>query len=188
MLISQGGGSNLEFLGPEDDTDVYKFTLGTTRQVGVKVKLNNEPLLIRLGQDTNGNGLLDQVEERLSKTIAAGTGGFERVNLIGGLANFLLVNALVQDEGTLYRVIVFNARPDNAGNTPTDARDLGTLSTIRTFSDFLGQGSVDLMDDLNDFYKFTLGDNGPFQFVSQFSNVAGIVGFQLIRDDRYPSR
>lgn len=184
--IAPGGGSNLEFLGPEDDTDVYKFALGTARQVGIKVELNNEPLLIRLGQDANLNGSLDEVEERLSKTISAGTGGFERINLAAG-AYFLIVNAVIQDQGTLYRVSVFNATTDGAGNTFADARDIGTLTSVQTFTDFVGDGSVDLIDDLDDLYTFELGNNGPFLFQSvvQILNSVGnrAAGIELIRDD-----
>ncbi len=183
LPLSASGGGEFDFLGSQFDVaDVYQFQLGSTRLVGISVGSNSEPLLVRLGQDTNGNGVLDQTEERLNKTIDAGANELLRINLNPG-TYFVLVNPLIPDDGTRYHVTIFNERRDVPGNTLAEARDLRILGGVRTFNDFLGQGSIDLMDDVNDFYKFTLGNDGPFQFVSQFSNIDGIVGFQLIRDD-----
>ncbi len=186
LSLSPNGGGNLDFLGPEDDTDVYRFTLGSTRHMGISVGLNNEPLAVRLGRDINNNGLLDGAELQIDKILGAGAGELQRLNLAAG-TYFLVLNAVIQDEGTTYGVTLFNETPDNAGNSLADARDIGTLGATQIFNDFVGDGSLDLMDDLDDFYRFRLGVNGPFRLVSSIivqtpQNPQTFARLELIRD------
>ncbi len=182
LLLSASGGTNADFLGPEDDTDVYRFTLGSPRQVGMQFGPRNEPIAIRLGQDLNGNGTLDGNEQVFDRILEISGGELLKVNLGAG-THFLVLNPLIQDEGTNYRLTLFNERPDNAGNSLTEARDLAGLISQQTFVDFVGDGSVDPMDDLNDFYRFTPGLNGAFALIAQLTNVTANANLQLIRDD-----
>lgn len=184
-IVSASGGGELDYLGPEDDADVYRFTLVSPRLVGVSVGCESEPIAVRLGRDRNGNGILDAGEVLGSTTAGVGVVNLLRVNLDGG-TYFVILNPVLQDEGTNYNLNIFNERPDGAGNTPADARELGTLSQSRSFIDFVGDGSRDLMDDLDDFYRFTVA-NGPFDFRSLLNvvptGVPQVIGMELIRDD-----
>jgi hypothetical protein len=62
------------------------------------------------------------------------------------------------------------------------------LGATRTFRDFVGDGSIDTnsrgeavlgADDVDDFYRFTLGNNGPFNFTALTSNLTGNADLQL---------
>ena len=80
---------------------------------------------------------------------------------------------------------------DNAGNSPAEARDLGVLGANRTLRDFVGDGSLDVtargdpilgVDDIDDYYRFTLGNNGPYAFSATISGLTGNADLQLSRD------
>jgi hypothetical protein len=184
-IVSPNGGGELDYLGPEDDADVYKFTLGSRRLVGVRVGCESEPVAVRLGQDGNGNGFLDPGEVLTSTTAGVGVVNLLKINLNAG-TYFVILNPALQDEGTNYNVNVFNEPADGAGNTLAAARELGTLNLGRSFNDFVGDGSSDFMDDLDDFYRFTVA-NGPFDFRSLLNVVPTgapqALSMQLIRDD-----
>src|SRR5262249_21761702 len=79
-----------------------------------------------------------------------------------------------------------------AGDTPAAARNLGVLGAARTFTDFVGDGSIDTTargdpvlgaDDVNDYYRFTLGTNGKYTFDAQLSGLNGNADLELSRDD-----
>lgn len=182
LLLSVTGGTNADFLGPEDDTDVFRFAIGSPRQVGMQLGPRNEPIAIRLGQDLNGNGTLDGNEQILDRILEVSGGELLKVNLGVG-THFLVLNPLIQDEGTNYALTLFNAPPDNAGNSLTEARDLAGLPAQQTFVDFVGDGSINSMDDLDDFYRFTPGLNGEFVLNAQLTNLTANANLQLIRDD-----
>src|SRR5439155_11891258 len=90
-----------------------------------------------------------------------------------------------------YGILFATAPVDNAGNSPAEARDVGVLGANRTFRDFVGDGSIDVtargdpilgVDDVDDYYRFTLGNNGPYAFSATISGLTGNADLQLSRD------
>jgi hypothetical protein len=71
---------------------------------------------------------------------------------------------------------------DNAGNSLTAARDVILLGPPQSFADFVGDGSGNAPNDLDDFYRFVPGTDGPFGFVAQLNNLTANANMQLIRD------
>src|SRR5262249_52879548 len=55
-------------------------------------------------------------------------------------------------------------------------------TSAQTFSDFVGNGAISATNDTDDFYKFTPGNRGPYQFIGQIPFTTGQVITQLIRD------
>lgn len=183
-LILDGGINDnaFEFVGPGDGTDIFSFTIGTARQVTLSF---GGPLLQRasvaLGRDTNGNGVLDRVEEELAFNTDGPT-THRSINLTSTGRYFVKVTPF-DSVGVSYVIQLSSAPLDNADNTMAAARNVSIVTAAQFFSDFVGDGTRDFADDLEDFYRFTLADNGPFVFQGVISGVTGIVGIQLIRDD-----
>ncbi|MBU6230955.1 MAG: T9SS type A sorting domain-containing protein, partial [Cyanobacteria bacterium REEB459] len=84
--------------------------------------------------------------------------------LIGGLASRAAVDALLdpkrpsaaRSESSDSSMALLAAPVDNAGNTLATARNIGTLSSSQSFSDFVGS------TDTNDYYLFTLSQTSNF--------------------------
>lgn len=192
MGLSGNAASTIEFIGPGDAADFYKVSVAAPLQLNVFFSLFGEPFTVTIGQDPNGDGLIDRTEALLTKTIATADDVRQVVNLPGKGVYFVKITS-AGTLGTNYGIVFATAPVDNAGDTPAAARNVGVLgATTRTFIDFVGDGSIDVnargnpvlgADDVDDYYRFTLGTQGPYRFTGQISGLTGNADLQLIRDD-----
>lgn len=191
MGLSGDAASTIEFIGPGDAVDFYKVSIGSAQQLNVFFSLFSEPFTMTIARDANGNGVVDPGETLLTKTIATVDDVRQVVNLPAKGFYFVAITA-AGTLGTNYGIVFATAPTDNAGDTPETARNVGVLSASRTFSDFVGDGSIDTTaggvavlgaDDVDDYYRFTLGGQGPYTFKGQISGLNGNADLQLIRDD-----
>ncbi|MBC6421052.1 MAG: PPC domain-containing protein [Hormoscilla sp. SP12CHS1] len=140
-------------VGDADSVDMYSFSLDEVSELNFTLSGLNADADLAIIEDTNGNGQEDEEDFIV---------GFESINsgnsqeAISGILQpgdyFVLVEQHSGD--TDYELILevspVDVPPDNAGNTLTDAREIGTLNDRQTFSDFVGDA------DPEDFYRFSL--------------------------------
>ncbi len=142
-----------------------------------------DEVTLTVGRDENRNQVIDPAETLLSKALPLGTGDRETVNLPSAGTYYVKVT-FAGTVGLNYGITFASAPVDNAGNSLSDARNLGGLVSPLTFSDFVGDGTINAADDLDDFYKFTVGSEGPYVFVGQTAFVSpnSSIAMQLIHD------
>lgn len=193
MGLSGDSASTIEFIGPGDTADFYKLSIASPLQLNVFFSLFSEPFTVTIGRDANANFIVDPGETLLTRTIASANDVRQVVNLPVNGVYFVQITS-AGTLGTNYGIVFARAPVDNAGDTPAAARNVGLLGATRTFSDFVGDGSIDTTaggvavlgaDDVDDYYRFTLGDTGPYTFIGQIFglNGNGNADIQLIRDD-----
>jgi hypothetical protein len=143
-----------------------------------------QPLTLSVVRDVNDNGVVDVGEVIFSKSIAGPDDLHQALNLTSKGDTFY-VEVAAAGSSTNYG-LQFNTAPiDNAGDTAATARDVGVLGATRTFTDYVGDGSAFFADDTDDFYRFTLGDRGPYTFSASISGLTDNADIQLIRDDNH---
>jgi hypothetical protein len=191
MGLSGDAADTIEFVGPGDAADFYKLSIAVPLQLNAFFSLFGEPFTVTIGQDANGNGLIDRGEALLTKTVATADDVRQKVNIPGKGVYFVQITS-AGTLGTNYGIVFATAPVDNAGDTSASARNVGVLGATRTFTDFVGDGSIDTTargdpvlgaDDVDDFYRFTLGNSGPYKFLAQFSALTGDADMELSRDD-----
>lgn len=141
-----------EFIGAEDSSDFYAFTIGSAGFPSGRLNL-------RLGGENgdflNGNvtvkirdSLLNVVRERRTNSRI----GFNLDEPLAAGTYFLEVNPAnsLTDETNYSVTLSTTAIPDLAGNTPNAARVVNLSATDSLFQDFVGAG------DFQDYYKFTV--------------------------------
>lgn len=139
--------------------DAYRFRLATNGSLNLTLTNLQADIDIRLIQDINANGIIDAGEE-ITRSQQAGTRS-ESIQFDSLTAGNYFVQ-VYQYQGTtsytlnLSTIAAGVAIPDNAGNTLATALDIGTLSTLQTFNDFVGAA------DPNDYYRFTLDSTAAF--------------------------
>lgn len=183
MSLSGVDSDTIELVDSRDPVDLYKLDLLDGTRLSIALSLLDAPVILSFGQDSDASGSLDVKEELYSVTVN-GSSLVQGINVPRKgvyLAKVVRAGTL----GTHYGIVFGSGPADNAGNSLADARNLGPLSaTAQVFSDFVGNGTRDAGDDLDDFYRFTVGDGGPFVFQGQIlAGVTGNVGVALIRDD-----
>jgi hypothetical protein len=197
MGLSGDAAGTIEFVGPGDSADFYALNIPGPLQLNIFTSLFGEPFTLSVIRDANGNNIVDPGETLFQKTIATAADLRQTVNVITKGETVFVRVAPGGPDGTNYGIVFATAPVDNAGNTPADARDLGVLGGTRNFRDFVGDGSIDTnargdavlgADDVDDFYRFTLGNNGPYTFTALTSNLTGNADIQLIRDDNRNER
>ncbi|NER34723.1 MAG: hypothetical protein F6J93_11990 [Oscillatoria sp. SIO1A7] len=172
-------------LGFIDPTDFYRFTLENTSRITLSLSgLSSQPdflstfTSVDIIQDTNGNGEVD-FDPSLSEVIN-GVSGFEDSvvqSLLPGTYYLRLSHG-----GTLtsfnynltVEAIPFIPPPDNAGNTPSEAREVDILTGSQTFDDFVGGV------DRQDLYRFTLENSSVVSLV--LDGVSDFTNLILIQD------
>jgi len=142
-----------DFVGNADISDFYRFTLEDTRELNLTLEGLSRDADLLLIEDLNSNGVLDD-DEILDAPFIEGSDS-EAINQILFAGDYFVL--VEQFSGnTNYdlslEAVPTTVPPDDAGNTLATARDLGTLDSIQTFSDFVGNA------DKSDFYRFTLED------------------------------
>ncbi|NJN30260.1 MAG: S8 family serine peptidase [Synechococcales cyanobacterium RM1_1_8] len=138
-----------DFVGSVDTNDYYRFSVGTTSNFSLALNGLSADADVQI---LNSAGVVLQSSlasgtspESIRRTLTAGT-YYVRVYPFGGNTNYTLALSAP----------AVPTIPDSAGNTLGTARNIGTLSGTRTFTDFVG--SV----DTNDYYRFSLGTTSNF--------------------------
>ena len=169
-----------EFVGAEDTTDFYRFDLTSPVQFNAFVQGTHDSVGLQIAFDANANNSIDTGEEFLKKTVGT---ALDRTSFNGVPGRYFLSVLRAGAAETDYLIDFRTAVIDNAGNSIGAARNIGTLgSTTKTFSDFVGDGAEPLLTDLEDFYRFTLGPNGPYTFLSSFTSITNVARMELVRD------
>jgi hypothetical protein len=126
-----------------DVNDYYRFDLSQTSSFSLTLNGLTANADVQLLNSSGGviqsSTKSSTQAESISRSLNAGT-YYVRVYRVGGSPNYTL-----------------SLSADSAGNTLTTARNIGTLSSSRSFTDFVGS------TDTNDYYRFDL---------SQSSNVS----------------
>jgi hypothetical protein len=136
-----------------DNTDVYKFTLNTTRLVTVSMTGQNNNIQFKLVRDLDGDGVVDTNEVYATDS---GSGTVTDNQELAPGTYFVVVDIWNYGTATPYTLTVTPGTvvpllaPD-PGSTLATAYNLIDLSTPRTAADFLMTGV-----DNTDIYKFAL--------------------------------
>ena len=132
-----------DYVGNGDPNDYYSFTLAVrsdfTANLTGLVSDADMGLLNSKGQTVVASQHSGMTAESIAQTLDAGVYSI-RVYPYSGSTNYSLSLAAVANMPP----------PDNAGNTPATARDIGALGTTVSFSDYVGTL------DANDYYRFTV--------------------------------
>jgi Calpain family cysteine protease/Bacterial pre-peptidase C-terminal domain len=157
-----GSKNASDYVGSSDPNDYYRFSVNDISSLNLR--LNNLganadiQLLDRNGtliQESTSTGI---TAESLNRTLEAGT-YYVRV----------LPNAEVN---TNYSLNLKAKIVDNAGNTLNNARNIGTLSGTKSFSDGVSSADVD------DYYRFTLNNTNNFSL--NLSGLSANADIQLL--------
>ncbi len=163
-----------DFVGIVDPEDYYRFNLDTAANFSLILSQLAADADVQLVRDADENGQIGADEivaastqpgnlaEQISRTLEPGT-YFVRVYADSPATNYTL-----RLQAT--RVVP----PDEAGNRPASARNLGELSSSVDARDFLG------IVDSDDYYRFTLDTPGDFTLL--LSAMTANADVQLIRD------
>lgn len=169
-----------EFIDPNDPVDIFQVDINTAVQLNIFLANLDAKLLVTVAHDSNGDGKLESEESLLERTIVSESARLTlNLNAIGKI--FIKV-APVGTAGTNYLIRLATAPREFAGNTPATARDAGVLGSVSNILDFVGNGSIAATNDEDDFYRFTLGNNGPFTFTATISNLTGDANLELFLD------
>jgi len=160
-----------------DNTDVYKFTLNTTRLVTVSMTGQNNAIQLKLVRDLDGDGVVDTNEVYAT---SAGSGTLTDSQELAPGTYFVVIDILNFGTATPYTatvtpgILVSLLSPD-PGSTLATAYNLIDLSTPRTAADFLMTGI-----DNTDIYKFTVSTTRTVTV--QLSNLNSSIRIDWVRD------
>src|SRR5205807_423972 len=124
--------AEFEFVGPGDTKDIFRVDLPSTQRLGVQLENLNDPVSVRIGQDSNNDGNLDIREIKASKTISTASGA---LFLNGTKGRFFVDVSAAGAVGTNYKITFGTAPTDNAGDTLATAKSITSTAT-----DFVGTG------------------------------------------------
>jgi len=154
-----------DFVGNANPEDIYRFNITAPSNFSLKLSGLSADADVSLFQDINGNNTIDSDEyidssnlegtatEEINRSLPAGT-YFVTVNQYQGDTNYNL---------SLSATPLANVPPDGAGNTLSQARNIGILNATQTFNDFVGD------IDRDDFYRFNLANQSNFSLNLTFS-------------------
>lgn len=140
-----------EFIGAEDRSDYYAFTVGgtgfPTGQLNLGISGENGDLLNGNVSVKIRNSAFNVVRQRTSSSRI----GFSFDEPLAAGTYFVQVEPVAARDETNYRLTLSTTTvPDLAGNTPNAARAVSLSATDSLFQDFVGTG------DQQDYYRFTL--------------------------------
>jgi Calpain family cysteine protease len=171
------------WVGSSDITDFYKISVFPKDLSGVSLNVVLRGLTadadLRIIQDINGNGLVDNGE--VLATSARGFTSDEMINLsfFPTTECFIAVNRYGETGDTHYQLLISDSTPEYVlgSNILGIETELGTLSTTQIFSGFLdNNNSVDT-------YHFTVNPSGLFDNVNvTLSGLGDNAYIRLIRD------
>jgi hypothetical protein len=147
-------------VGPNDQADVYEFTMPRAGMFFGRIRATDAPAEIRLFQQQVDNSgqthvvLLDfRVANQDGPDAGFASGDLSPQSLTAG-NYFMFVTPEGPDTSYLIRMTA-----DFAGNTLAAARDIGSV-TDNSFQDFIGQFPTPSLTDLFDTYKFKMDAAG----------------------------
>ena len=137
-----------DWVGSDDTNDYYRFNLSQASSFALTLKGLSADADVQLLNSSGAQVAISQAggntAESINSALAAGT-YYVRVYPYSGNTTYNLSLSATP-----------TTPPDNAGNTLTAARNIGTLSSSQTFSDWVGS------DDTNDYYRFDLSQASSF--------------------------
>ena len=164
-----------DFVGASDTNDYYRFNLSATSNLNVLLNGLSADADLQLILDSNGNGVVDAGEVLRSSALTGTAADSITYNNLAAGSYFVRVYPY---SGNTNYSLSFSASlaapPDNAGNTLGTARNIGTLSTAQTYTDWVGSL------DTNDFYKFNLSATSNLSVL--LNGLSANADMQLIRD------
>lgn len=170
------------FVGNDDPTDVYRFTLDTTSNVNITLSGLSADADLVLIQDVDGDGVLgeevhSQEAEIIELSELEGTESESIDRLLQAGTYFIQVEEYEGDTNydLSLNITPFTPPADTAPNTIPTARDLGTISgTLPAISEYVGSA------DTIDYYKFILATQSDLDL--ELSDLTGDADVRLIRD------
>jgi hypothetical protein len=181
MTTTGIGSSVSEFVDSTDTSDFYTLTVPALSRVGFFLAQFTQPISFTVAKDTNGNGTIDSGETLFASKSLAPSQFAEFLDLKAG--TYVMIVGAVGGAATDYTLTIGTNQPDHAGDTVATARNIGVLgAATQTFSESVGPGSIHAMDDLNDFYKFSFGSAGPYNFSAQLTGLTGDADLIFYRD------
>ncbi|UBF25607.1 pre-peptidase C-terminal domain-containing protein [Kovacikia minuta CCNUW1] len=167
--IVSGQVSTSGFVGASDLQDIYRFQLNATSHLDLNLTGLSADADLYLIQDINNNGAID-ANDVISSSTAIGNSS-ESISIAGLSAGSYFVGVVRYSGFTNYNLTL---TADAAGDTLYTARDIGSLSGTRDFSDFVSNA------DYNDYYQFSL--NNTSNFSANLSGLSADADLYLIRD------
>ncbi len=172
-----------EFVGDFDPVDLYKLTIDQPSSLKVTLSGLNADADLQLIEDINEDG---EINDEIDVITGSYSGGIdnETLNLeeLAPGTYFLDVSQFSGD--TEYQLTVevealtdSTDNADNAGNTLSEARDLGNLSGTQTVNEFVGT-----IIDPEDFYQFTLTEDSNVALDLTLTNSQADADLYLIQD------
>ncbi|MGI2906911.1 PPC domain-containing protein [Tolypothrix sp. VBCCA 56010] len=177
VLIGSRNFTN-QFVGTTDANDYYRFTLAQTSNFSLSLSGVTQFADVELIYDNNGNQVQDY-DDRLTSTTAYSSSNGSINKTLGAGTYFIRVSPDYSSYNTNYTLGVSATpypvtTPKDPGNTLGTALDIGTVSTNRSFTDFVGSA------DRNDYYRFNLSQTSNFNL--SLSGVSDFADVQLIYD------
>ncbi|MBD2500230.1 pre-peptidase C-terminal domain-containing protein [Anabaena azotica] len=146
--LSSTAAAYTDFVSGSDDKDYYKFNLSNNALVNITLTPDTAnadlQILNSSGVAIQGSFQSGVTPDTIIRSLTAGTYYILVTPGLGAATNYSL-SASATPIG-----------PDQAPNTYLNGFDLGSLTSSRSISDFVGN------IDTNDFYKFTLSDDAKF--------------------------
>ncbi|WP_138505531.1 Ig-like domain-containing protein [Nostoc sp. PA-18-2419] len=140
---------------PIEEDEVYFFTM---RDFSLLLNGLSADVDVELIQDFNGDNIRQDYEVVASSEEIGNSD--ETINLTDLSQNVYYVRVFQKSGDTNYNLSLsvppLPVPPDNAGNTPSNAQDLGILSSSLTRTDFIGEVDPD------DYYRFSLAALSDF--------------------------
>jgi pimeloyl-ACP methyl ester carboxylesterase len=171
--LLSGTQTSLGFVGNLDTDDYYRFHLDANSNFRLDLNGLNADADVRLIQDINGNGLVDE-EEVLDFSIASGNTPETIEKSLAAGDYYLWVYQYSGNTNYNLSLSATPLPPDSAGNTLTAALDLGLLSGTQTSTDLLGNLDTD------DYYRFQVDTNSDFRL--DLDGLSADADVQLIQD------
>ncbi len=149
-----------QFVGSTDRDDYYRFTLVQTSNFNLSLSGLTDSASVQLIYDSNGNGKIDNNESLDTNYGSEYSNGI--INRTLGVGTYFIhVHTDYDYQDTNYSLGV-SATPSpsstqtDPGNSLNKALDIGSVSNIRSFTNFVGIG------DRNDYYRFSLAQTSNF--------------------------
>jgi uncharacterized protein YciW len=147
-----------QFVGTTDPIDTYSFSLNSIQTVGATISGLSGRVRLSLYYDANNNGVADSSERITFSDGSFSLAPFSINQTLGAGTYFITVGALTSTSNTAYNInlgstAVTGIRPTtDPGSDFTTAFDVGTLTSSRSYKQFVGV--VDPVDT----YRFSLDD------------------------------
>ncbi len=149
-----------QFIGTTNRDDYYRFTLAQTSNFNLSLTGLTDSAEVDLIYDSNGNGQYDSGEQ-IGYDYGSKSSNGSIVKTLGSGTYYIHVHTNDTSYNTNYALGVSATpapptTPRDPGSTLGTALDISTVSTSRSFTNFVGSA------DRNDYYRFTLAQTSNF--------------------------